>query len=68
MNLLPCENNNGRAVCLGYEFGLAETANDETGEYQVGVRPEFIKFDPKGLALADSVECDGRNVEHLCLA
>jgi glycerol transport system ATP-binding protein len=56
MNLLPCESDNGRAICLGHSLGVEEinahSNRQSNGVLEVGVRPEFVKFDTEGLAVS----------------
>lgn len=49
MNLLPCENVDRRAHCLGNALGIAEMHEAQSELYQVGIRPEFVYFDEAGI-------------------
>jgi len=49
MNLLPCENVNGQAHCMGAGLGLAEVQAVQGSLFQVGIRPEFVYFDSSGI-------------------
>jgi glycerol transport system ATP-binding protein len=52
MNLLDCALDGGEAVLDGARVPLdAETArraHNATGRLQLGIRPEFLRFDPQG--------------------
>jgi glycerol transport system ATP-binding protein len=49
MNLLPCENIGRQVHCLGNALGIAEIHEAQSEQFQVGVRPEFVYFDPAGI-------------------
>lgn len=49
MNLLPCENVDRKAHCLGNALGIAEKNETQSEQFQVGVRPEFVYFDEVGI-------------------
>ncbi|MGB5706578.1 MAG: ABC transporter ATP-binding protein [Arenicellales bacterium] len=49
MNLLPCENVDRMAHCLGNALGIAEKKETHSEQFQVGVRPEFVYFDKVGI-------------------
>jgi len=52
MNLLDCALERGEAVVDGARVGLTEAAatraHNATGKLQLGIRPEFVRFDPQG--------------------
>jgi glycerol transport system ATP-binding protein len=52
MNLVDCELDRGAALAQGARIALpeavAERAHNATGRLQLGIRPEFLEFDPQG--------------------
>ena len=49
MNVLPCELSGGRAIFAGAALRTAsETSSLDFGVLEVGVRPEFVRFDDGG--------------------
>ena len=49
MNVLPCELSGGQAIFAGSALETASsTTNLDSGELEVGVRPEFVRFDKSG--------------------
>jgi glycerol transport system ATP-binding protein len=49
MNVLPCALEGGQAIVAGYPIPVANPADGVGGRLEVGVRPEFIDFDPQGV-------------------
>lgn len=49
MNVLPCEDVNGRPYCLGAALGVVEASPAKGELFQLGIRPEFVSFDRSGL-------------------
>ncbi len=54
MNLLPCALDGREAVVDGGRIALAEDvarrAHNAAGDLEIGIRPEFLRFDPRGEA------------------
>ena len=49
MNVLPCELSGGQAIFAGTALQTASSTTDlDSGELEVGVRPEFVRFDKQG--------------------
>jgi glycerol transport system ATP-binding protein len=49
MNVLPCELTSGQAIFAGATLETASaTANVESGALEIGVRPEYVRFDDSG--------------------
>ena len=66
MNVLPCEFSDGAAVVNGVEVSVENREAvtrlpASTGEFEVGVRPEFVKFASEGLPVSiEKVSDTGR--------
>ncbi|MCH9672573.1 MAG: ABC transporter ATP-binding protein [Gammaproteobacteria bacterium] len=50
MNVLSCEVSNGSAAFGGQGVATANRADGLTGNFQLGVRPEFVHFADQGIA------------------
>ena len=49
MNVLPCELSGGQAIFAGTALQTASSTTDlDSGELEIGVRPEFVRFDKQG--------------------
>ena len=50
MNVLPCEVSNGTVRLFGNKIDTASTVppNPDKGTIEIGVRPEFVRFDAEG--------------------
>jgi glycerol transport system ATP-binding protein len=55
MNLLPCEVKGGRAYVGGQSVPAANAKAAKSGRFELGIRPEFVRFAKTGLA-ADIVK------------
>ena len=49
MNLLPAACRDGRLRCLDHDFGPLPDRSGQAGRYELGVRPEFVRFDGAGI-------------------
>lgn len=49
MNLLPAACKEGRLRCLDHDFGPLAGASLRGGTLELGVRPEFVRFDDSGI-------------------
>ena len=49
MNLLPASGGDGRIHCLDRDFGFLPDRSDHTLNLQLGVRPEFVRFEDGGI-------------------
>ena len=50
MNVLPAELDNGRAIFAGQPVAVANPAETQGGQIEIGVRPEFVSFGSDGIA------------------
>jgi glycerol transport system ATP-binding protein len=50
MNVLSCALDNGSAVLEGTKIKTANTVTTTTGQTEIGIRPEFVRFSKSGLA------------------
>jgi glycerol transport system ATP-binding protein len=55
MNFLPCEVKGGKATVSGVSLDTVNVKQATGGKLELGVRPEFVSFAPKGVA-ADIVK------------
>lgn len=51
MNLLPAVRRDGRLRCLDHDFGPLPDPPPGDGTYELGVRPEFVRFDDDGIRI-----------------
>ncbi|MBY8974951.1 ABC transporter ATP-binding protein [Rhodobacteraceae bacterium NNCM2] len=49
MNVLPCAVDGGRVSVAGHELAITVPPDLAAGRLEVGVRPEFVHFDPAGM-------------------
>ncbi len=49
MNLLPAACKDGRLRCLDHDFGPLPDTSLRGGTFELGVRPEFVRFDDDGI-------------------
>jgi glycerol transport system ATP-binding protein len=55
MNALPCTIENGRPTFLGHDVPVSEIKVPADGRFEIGIRPEFIRFEGAG---ADGIPVD----------
>jgi glycerol transport system ATP-binding protein len=71
MNLLPCERRDGAAGFAGHPLARASLPDEGTyATLEIGVRPEFVRFDPTGIPVqvARVVDAGRYSIVETCCA